>query len=96
MIGTISHSVPGGSSRIQARVIFTSPVNAFRIRQNEGSSAGDLDDAHLCQRRLEAEHALAHPSTGELRDGRHVGGDVNRELGSQPISDLDGAGGAIL
>ena len=24
-------------------------------------SAGDLDDAHLCQRRLEAEHALAHP-----------------------------------
>jgi hypothetical protein len=59
-----------------------------RIRHDEG----DIDDTHRYERRLEAEHTLAHPSTLELSDAGHMRGDLDRELGPQTLSELDGTG----
>ena len=54
-----------------------------RIRHDEGSlRTGDLDDAHPRQRRLEAEHALAHPLHPQTARWRRHGWDLNRELGA--------------
>ena len=98
MVGTISHtgSVPhGGEFRGAGDLDLAG--ERVRIRDDHGAlGTGDLDDARSAVRRLEAEHALADPAAFELSDRADVGGDVDRKLRAQPITDLDGTGGPTL
>ena len=68
-----------------------------RIGDDHGRlGAGDLDVAHPGQRGVEAEHALADAAVDEPGDRRHVGGDLDVEDGSGPVTGLDRPGGPAL